>query len=67
MIFGLTGSIACGKSSVAKIFSNAGVPMVGADEVARSLADQLQNLSHQGVRDEERTDTHNLAVCLDTS
>jgi len=37
MIFGLTGSIACGKSSVAKIFSNAGVPMVGADEVARSL------------------------------
>jgi len=37
MIFGLTGSIACGKSSVAKIFSNAGVPMVDADEVARSL------------------------------
>jgi dephospho-CoA kinase len=36
-IFGLTGGIACGKSSVAEIFRNAGVPMVGADEVARSL------------------------------
>jgi len=36
-VFGLTGGIACGKSSVAKIFHNAGIPMVGADEVARGL------------------------------
>ncbi len=37
MIFGLTGGIACGKSAVAEIFRNAGIPMVDADEVARSL------------------------------
>lgn len=36
-IFGLTGGIACGKSSVAEIFRSAGVPMVDADEIARSI------------------------------
>lgn len=36
-VFGLTGGIACGKSSVAEIFRNSGVPMVDADKVARSL------------------------------
>lgn len=36
-IFGLTGGIACGKSTVASIFHSAGVPMVDADKVARSL------------------------------
>ena len=38
-VFGLTGGIACGKSSVTEILRGAGVPMVDADEVARSLVE----------------------------
>lgn len=36
-IFGLTGGIASGKSAVAKVFRDAGVPVVDADEVAREV------------------------------
>jgi dephospho-CoA kinase len=36
-IFGLTGGIASGKSTVTKLFRRDGVPMVDADEVARSI------------------------------
>jgi dephospho-CoA kinase len=38
IIFGLTGGIACGKSTVASIFTKDGIPMVDADLVARSVA-----------------------------
>ena len=38
-IFGLTGGIASGKSSVAAVFREAGVPVVDADEVAREVVD----------------------------
>jgi len=34
---GLTGGIGCGKSTVAKIFSQLGVPVIDADEVAHRL------------------------------
>lgn len=37
MIFGLTGGIACGKSTVTKTFKANGIPMVDADQVARDV------------------------------
>jgi dephospho-CoA kinase len=36
-VFGLTGGIASGKSTVTKLFRQDGIPMVDADEVARSV------------------------------
>jgi len=36
-VFGLTGGIASGKSTVTRLFRVDGVPMVDADEVARSI------------------------------
>lgn len=36
-VFGLTGGIACGKSTVSRIFAEAGVPIVDADLVAREV------------------------------
>lgn len=37
--FGLTGGIACGKSTVTKTFRKHGIPMVDADLVARQVVD----------------------------
>lgn len=37
MIIGLTGGICCGKSTVAKTFTNHGIPEVDADLVARQV------------------------------
>lgn len=37
MIFGLTGGIACGKSTVTKTFRANGIPIVDADQVARDV------------------------------
>jgi dephospho-CoA kinase len=37
-VWGLTGGIASGKSTVARIFSELGIPVVDADQVARQLA-----------------------------
>lgn len=37
--FGLTGGIACGKSTVSKTFRANGIPMVDADEVARQVVE----------------------------
>lgn len=36
--WGLTGGIASGKSTVARFFSDLGIPIVDADQIARSLA-----------------------------
>jgi dephospho-CoA kinase len=36
-VFGLTGGIACGKSTVAKEFKSLGATVIGADEIARTL------------------------------
>ena len=37
MIIGLTGGIACGKSSVARILEERGLPVIDADQVARDV------------------------------
>lgn len=37
--FGLTGGIACGKSTVTKTFRKAGIPLVDADLVARQVVE----------------------------
>lgn len=37
-VFGLTGGIACGKSTVARFFRELGVEIVDADQVARDVA-----------------------------
>src|SRR5271166_2035069 len=39
MIFGLTGGIACGKSTVNKTFQAHGIPMVDADVIARQVVE----------------------------
>jgi len=39
LIFGLTGGIACGKSTVTKTFRAHGIPMVDADVVARQVVE----------------------------
>jgi len=39
-VFGLTGGIASGKSVVARIFREQGVPVVDADEVAREVVEK---------------------------
>lgn len=36
-VYGLTGNIASGKSTVARLFAERGVPVVDADEVARAV------------------------------
>jgi len=37
LVFGLTGNIATGKSTVARLFAEHGVPVVDADQVAREV------------------------------
>lgn len=39
IVFGLTGGIACGKSTVTKTFRKHGIPMVDADIIARQVVD----------------------------
>ena len=36
-VVGLTGGIACGKTSIASLFASLGVPVVDADKVARDV------------------------------
>lgn len=55
---GLTGGIASGKSTVAALFANLGVPIIDTDEVARDitgpgsavLADIVHAFGHQALR-----------------
>jgi len=37
-LVGLTGGVAAGKSSTAKIFSELGVPVIDADAIAREVS-----------------------------
>lgn len=38
-VVGLTGGIACGKTTVAKMFGDLGVPVIDADDVAREVVE----------------------------
>lgn len=38
-VVGLTGGIACGKSTVAKMFADLGIPVVDADDLAREVVE----------------------------
>ena len=38
-VVGLTGGIACGKTTVAKMFSDLGIPVIDADELARDVVE----------------------------
>lgn len=38
-VVGLTGGIACGKTTVAKMFSDLGIPVIDADELAREVVE----------------------------
>ena len=38
-VVGLTGGIACGKSTVAKMFTDLGIPVVDADDLAREVVE----------------------------
>ncbi|MEE2829207.1 MAG: dephospho-CoA kinase [Myxococcota bacterium] len=39
LVWGLTGNIACGKSTVERMIREAGVPVIDADEVAREIVE----------------------------
>src|SRR5271166_5086641 len=39
-VFGLTGGVASGKSTVSKMFADAGIPVIDADKLARQVFDQ---------------------------
>lgn len=49
-VIGLTGNIACGKSTVAKLFAELGVPIVDADQVAKDITKRGTPLLTEIVR-----------------
>jgi dephospho-CoA kinase len=58
-VVGLTGGIACGKTTVAKMFSDLGIPVIDADELAREVVEpgtpgvrQIVDEFGEGVLDE---------------
>jgi dephospho-CoA kinase len=58
-VVGLTGGIACGKTTVAKMFSDLGIPVIDADELAREVVEpgtpglqQIVDEFGKGVLDE---------------
>lgn len=48
MIVGLTGGIACGKSTVAKMFAQLGCVIIDADQVAREVVEPGEN-GHEAI------------------
>jgi len=48
-VIGLTGSIATGKSTVAKLFKNKKTPIVDSDVISREIVHQNQSAYHQIV------------------
>lgn len=48
-VIGLTGSIATGKSTVAKLFKNKKIPIVDSDVISREIVHQNQSAYHQIV------------------
>lgn len=66
MILGLTGGIGTGKSTVAEIFREKGVPIVCADEIAKKIIDsekirnQILEIFGKNVFSEDRLDRKKL-------
>jgi dephospho-CoA kinase len=59
-VVGLTGGIACGKTTVAQMFADLGIPIIDADDLARQVVEPgtpgLQRVIHEfgaGVLDHE--------------
>lgn len=59
-IWGLTGGIASGKSTVARIFEQAGIPVVDADEIARAMSQPGGRAHDAIVREFGTADRHKL-------
>jgi dephospho-CoA kinase len=49
-VIGLTGGIGCGKSTVAHYFSEFGVPIIDADNIARDLCDS-KNVGFEKIKE----------------
>lgn len=50
MIIGLTGSIATGKSTVAKMFKDLGIPVIDADKIAREVVEPGEEAYEQIIQ-----------------
>ena len=48
LIIGLTGGIACGKSTVTEELRKSGVPVIDADKIAKETTEQVRTVQCTG-------------------
>ncbi len=59
-VFGLTGGVATGKSEVAAVFANKGIPVVDTDPIAHHLLDKNEKVQTEVEETFGTLDRHNL-------